>query len=77
MMPFWRRHLIESLTESGGAVVMRSLILLASNDAWAPNSSRSSLGVGQILEVSHNSEFGFEYVGTDRYGMLTYLYVRL
>jgi hypothetical protein len=27
--------------------------------------------------VSHNSEFGLEYVGTDRYDMLTYLYVRL
>jgi hypothetical protein len=30
--------LVESFAESGGAVVMRSLILLASNDAWTPNS---------------------------------------
>jgi hypothetical protein len=27
--------------------------------------------------LSHNSEFGVEYVGTDRYDMLSYLYVRL
>jgi len=27
--------------------------------------------------VSHNSEFGVEYVGTDRYDMLSYLYVHL